>query len=177
MTESTKRGWGPFTGGQLATMVCVLALGITVSGGAWATTGSNVSNPGAVNVAGSVHASSATASSLYHHWTSVCFTCYTEVASPPSGKSLVITSLWVNTQAAAGDTAEFYLNKTPLLRGARCSEGTFTQVASVTSITEGLQSIPMPNGLAIPAGEALCALGSDGGVSALETTFAFGYVS
>jgi hypothetical protein len=51
--HGSKRGWGPFTGGQLTVMVCVVAVVVLFPVGAWALSFSNVAitDPGGVNQA------------------------------------------------------------------------------------------------------------------------------
>ena len=190
MSAVLKRGIGPFTGGQLATVVCVLVVAITFPVGAWAVTSSSVqitngssgthakvTAGGALEVAGSLTPASVAPSSLYHGATLICHGCFATLASAPAAKSLVITSLWVNAEVIAGNTTYFYLDNVPT-GGTKCLNGSFTLVAEVTSPTLGPENLPMATGLAIPAHDALCTyeLGTVSSASASEA-FVVGYTA
>jgi hypothetical protein len=170
MSGNPKRGMGPFTGGQLTTMVCVIVVAVAFPMGAWAVSGSNtfitdaqsgaratVSKSGALTVAGTVITSAAPLKSLYHGFQAVSEGAYSSVASAPAGKTLVITSLNLDEVATTGTLNDtfFALDAT----SSTCS-GSLPQIAIVTQPVVGWTSVSIPSGLVIPVHGALCAFSS-----------------
>jgi hypothetical protein len=176
------RGWGPFSGGQLTTMVCVIVAAVAFPVGAWAVSGSNVfvtdatsgahaavSSSGAVSVTGTVTANNANAKNLYENFAVTSSTLFVPVAQPAAGKALVITSLEFNTYAGAAQGNNLIYAVSAIDATCSFSAGV---VGYVDPASNGVTSIPIPSGLVIPANRALCVADSEGlGVTA--TTFGY----
>lgn len=180
MSTSPKRGLGPFTGGQLTTIVCFLVAAVAFPMGAWAVSGSNsfitdaksgahatVSKSGALNVAGTVIAGAAPLKDMYHSWTGI-YSTGVAIATAPAGHSLVVTSLNLDVAGILGKYtgAFFELDST----GTSCS-GNNPRVAEISYATVGWTSVSIPSGLDIPPNGALCASSADDAFASV-----FGYV-
>jgi hypothetical protein len=161
-------------------MVCVIVVTIAFPMGAWAVTGSNsfitdahsgahatVSKSGALSVAGTVITGAAPLNSLYHTEQAFDEEGYASVATAPTGKTLVITSLYVDAVALGDSEGETFLAVDTT--SSTCS-GSQTQAIIVTQPSIGLASVSIPSGLVIPAHGALC-----GFSSANARAFVFGY--
>jgi hypothetical protein len=168
--STDKRGWGPFSGGQLTTMFCVIVAAIAFPVAASGVAGSEVfvtdaasgaraavSSKGAVSVAGAVTANDASPKNLYRSQVSVDSAgVWAPVAVPPVGKALIITSLNINTEAPAGGTTGNFAQFDLSTIDSSCNT-LGSGVAVATPATPGVTSIPIPSGLVIPANRALCA--------------------
>jgi hypothetical protein len=176
------RGWGPFTGGQLTVMVCVIAVVALFPVGAWALSFSNVaitdpggvhqarvSATGSLSVTGSVTGSDALPTDLYQRAAFPNFGSYAPVAAPPAGKALVITSLSVDVYETPASFVQLYVSATD----ATCAAVSSAFVGFVDSSTVGLTTIPIPSGLVIPANRALCAKGGSAAVNSIVMTFGY----
>jgi len=105
--------WGPFTGRQLTTIICVVVAAALFPVGAWAVSGSNVfvtdSNSGThamVDSAGQLHAVANVAGfkSWFVSSASSLTGTYVARVTPPAGKALVVRELhldWVGADASA----------------------------------------------------------------------------
>ena len=177
-----RRGVGPFSGGQITMMVCVIVAAIAFPAGAWAVSGSNVfvadatsgvraavSSSGAVSVSGSVNANNATPKNLFQQVGYPAVDVPSPVAVPPAGKALIVTSVSVDTYLVGpGGHVDMQVSS----RDATCATAV-SRVAWVDVTAIGVQSIPIPSGLVIPANRALCA----NGVAGVGTvTMVFGYL-
>ncbi len=105
---SSGRGWGPFTGRQLTTMVCVIVAAVAFPVAASAVSGSSVfvtdstsgahakvSSTGALNVTGSVNDSLAPPASTFTYFAGATEAtgCNPVTPAVPAGKALVVTSV------------------------------------------------------------------------------------
>lgn len=113
--ERRKRGWGPFSGGQLTIIIVTLAVLMLFPVGAWALSFTNVAiiDPGGVNRAkvnasgqlsvaatGSVTATPTPPNSSYTHVVQATQgSCRPITQSVPAGKALVVTSVTVAISA------------------------------------------------------------------------------
>jgi hypothetical protein len=180
--EKSKRGWGPFTGGQLTVMVCVIAVVALFPVGAWALAFSNVAitDPGGVNqakvsaagnlnVTGSVTANNAAATNLYQRTGFPNFGSYAPVAAPPANKALVVTSLNVDVYGSGAMAVTLYVSATD----GSCAALSSALVGLFDSAAIGVTSIPIPSGLVIPANRALCARSSAPAINAAVMTFGY----
>lgn len=170
------RGWGPFTGRQLTTIICIGMVTILFPVGAWAAvSGSNVfvtdatsgvhakvSSAGALSTSGAL--SLTPTSAMYHTENLGANTCdraqCTTLAKPPTGKALAITTIEID---AWHDTAGFGGPNEYILI-ARSTDGT-CRLASLTSYVSlvepssaGSQTLTynLPGALPVPKGTALC---------------------
>ncbi len=177
-------GWGPFSGAQLTTMVCVIVAAVAFPVGAWAVvTGSNVfvtdatsgahaavSSSGALTVAGSVTSNNASPKSLYVN-SSIPGATYVPAAAPPSGKALIVTSIAVDTDGPAsfgsGSHAEFVISAAD----ATCGTQAPGLVGFVSPSALGVTSIAIPSGLVVPAKRALCVAAD--GIVAVVTVYGY----
>jgi hypothetical protein len=163
------RGWGPFSGGQLTTMVCVIVAAVAFPVGAWAVvSGSNVfvtdatsgsraavSTSGAVSVAGGVTANNASPKNLFRHW-GIPSAAYTNVGAPPAGKALVVTSIVIDTYSDPTPNSSAALSFVVSSMDATCAHQVQALITDVNPSGFGMTTIPFPSGVVIPAGRALC---------------------
>jgi len=176
------RTWGPFTGGQLTTLILAgMAAAVIVPSTVSAIdaftnvalldpdtgTTANVDTNGRLavkgSVTGTVTARPAPAADLVRGGTSVV-NCVA-VLTPPAGKALVITSIHVNVFA---NPTPGFANNVLLYSGASCAQ----LLDDVNPAGIGVTALDYGNGIAIPAGGALSAR-RQGGVQA--EVYAFGY--
>ena len=171
------RGWGPFTGRQLTTIVCVGIVTMLFPVGAWALTTTNTyitdahtHNSATVNAAGQLATSAAvsgavtaTESSPKEFWNGRLkgtppMPVATPFAAPPAGKALIVTSISINytKTASATGTLEFLLSTV----NATCSS-TGNTILEDSPTAHGVKNLTFQPGLVVPAGRALCALDSD----------------
>jgi hypothetical protein len=82
----------------------------------------------------------------------------TPIASPPSGDALIVTTIHINTYAdPTPGTGEYVLFQ--LMTGTTCTgSGVGSYLEFVNPGSVGEIDVPFSPGLAIPAGDALCAL-------------------
>ena len=163
--------WGPFTGRQLTTIVCVIAVTLLLPVAAWSATSSHVvvhsgkitiDSPVAANVAQRSQFISSGGESLLPVSPAL-------LLSPPSGKGLVITTLLMafsNVSAGGGFAMIFTANT-----GA-CSNGVNTQEWSLPA-GNGSMDAPINPGYVVPPGKVLCARSA---ASATMYASAYGYV-
>jgi hypothetical protein len=223
------RGWGPFSGGQLTTIVVTFAVLLLLPVGAWAVSFSNVAitDPGGVNqakvdggknlhaavadpagvnvakvdaknnlytatrdavsgvaarvdafgrqlaaVSGSVTATPAAASEYFHKHAGVNGT-FGAIATPPTGKALIVTSLQVDWFFAdfANDPYVIFQVSDPTCATPVEGGADFFEIDLPDKNDH--RTIPITPGWPIPAGKALCAVvGGNAQVSILT----FGYL-
>jgi len=165
-----RRGWGPFTGGQLTAIILGITLAVAFPLGAWAVTGSNVfvadSVSGktasvnalrqlSVNAAGVVTANPAPPSAMYVGYMNANDPHETACFFPPAGKALVVTE--VDLELPYGTTpAQVYLN-------AGATTKTSTQDCGYVGVeavgvrffaSHETQDVTFPSGLPIKNGHA-----------------------
>ena len=166
--------WGPFTGRQLSTMVCVLLVTIMLPVGAFAVTGNNVfvadpttgvqakvNGAGQLSAAvtGSVTATPAAPSSTFVHVAVVDFVQGSQYQSifigAPAGKALVITGISVNPYQPSfqGDTRPAIMAFRTV--GATCSAFK-SSIGALSISTASSTALAYPSGVAIGQ-HALCA--------------------
>ena len=177
MNTQHGRTWGPFTGRQLTTIVCVGIVTILFPVGAWALTTTNtyitdahthtsasVNNAGQLATSAAVSgAVTATLASPKEFWNGRLkgtppMPVPSPFAVPPSGKALIVTSITINytkTTSASG-TLSFAVSAVD----ATCSS-TGNTILEDSPTAHGVKRLPFAPGLVVPAGRALCALDTD----------------
>jgi hypothetical protein len=161
--------WGPFTGRQLTTIICVTIVMILLPVAAWSATASHVivDTPVAANVAQrSQFISTGTQKDLPNGSTSV----NGRLILPPTGKGLVVTMLHIsyfNAVANSSAVQLFYANP------ADCGGAQGATVEWALPSGSGSIDAPMNPGFVVPPGKALCARA---GVNASVGAKAYGYV-
>jgi hypothetical protein len=180
------RGWGPFSGGQLALVVCVVAVvvGFPVAATAVisgsnvfvtnATTGTHavVNSLGQLSVAatGSVTATPTPPSASYTKigGASEASGCNAVTVAVPAGKALIVTSITVDMRSVTTGPVEVLpVAATP---GTPC--GLLTSAADVSMSGSGVdQIIPFPSGFPVKAGHVvgLVMFGGSGDANAVVT--------
>jgi hypothetical protein len=182
--------WGPFTGRQLTTIICVAIVTVLLPVGAWAVTGTtsfitdhttgktatvNASGQLVTNavITGPVAAPDASPKNIYNSVGVGTGGTYAPVATPPAGQALIITSItdaWYTVNALGGnDYLEFAVSKA----NATCAT-TGSHIFTDAAGALGTKVFNLPSGLVVPAGRSLCVRNSDSanlGVS----SFAGGY--
>jgi hypothetical protein len=177
-----KRGFGPFTGGQLTLIIVAIVVAVAFPVGAWAVSGSSVfvtdQTTGKTAAVNSSHQLSVTGtvtmptgSIVRTHfaapgpdWNFVqpndCSSGCARLIKPPTGKALVVTSITADTDS--------FTNSEQIVV-ARSADGTcsaasldeFPQVIGVAGL--GHTEVDYPTaGLTVPAGKALCVLYNHG---------------
>jgi hypothetical protein len=191
-TPSTRRGFGPFTGGQLTTIIVTFAVLLLVPIGAWAVTGSNVFVTDATSgstakvdasgslqtrVKGAVSVSAPTPAIAHGNLVSptICGaadTC-TLVIAPPAGKALIVTSIHLSAwDVPTPGGGERVLFRTSV--DGTCNAGSLTDTVDVAHPGgTGDVVLTYSPGLPVQAGRALCAVTNDGALGVDIT--AWGY--
>jgi hypothetical protein len=138
--------WGPFTGRQLTTIICVVAVTLLLPVAAWSATASHVivDAPVAANVA---QRSQFIAAGTYK----TLNTGGVQLIAPPSGKGLVITTFHFSFWAGSGLTyVHMYVGNNS------CVTENFPQ-EWVLPTAAGSIDAPISPGYVVPPGKALCA--------------------
>ena len=176
-----QKHFGPFTGRQLTTIVCVLAVTIAFPVGAWATvagspvfiadnhTGAHAAVDATDNLQTKVNGGNlvAVAAAPTNQVNAIASTFGGGCAplfSVPAGKAFVLTSLTmsVNTPATTSSTL------VGIYASATCGATTISQIAFDPN-SHGTFAEPFPSGLAITAGHELSAVVSGTGASPYVT--------
>ena len=161
------RGWGPFTGRQLTTIICIALVTILFPVGAWAVTGSNVfitsastgahaavSSTGALSVTGSVNANQALPASTFTSFSGAAESTGCNRVTPPvpAGKALVVTS--VNVAVSFVTTGPVFVAVDAASGASPC--GAIESVdESYVPGTKTSEDVQIPSGVAIKAGHAV----------------------
>ena len=179
------RGWGPFSGGQLTTIIVAIAVvaGFPFAAGA-VTPGTSVfvtdptsavqakvSTAGALNVSGSVSANNASPMNLYQLYSNPGASVWNLVAAPPTGKALIITSVVVDTSSVTPALSQEVIFDVSTTDASCATVG--SQLVHIHPATIGATTIPIPSGFVIPAKRALCAEGTH---NIISNTFVYGYL-
>ena len=171
--------WGPFTGRQLTTIICVVAVAALFPVGAWAVSGSNsfitdastgshasVDSSGQLKVVGNVAGpKSWVASNLV-----LLTNNYTPRVTPPAGKAFVLRQIhldWFGVTASADPWFAW------AIADPACGTivGSFTEVVDLPNDQDS-RVVTFDPGWIVPAGKALCAVKSGTGSFQFK---AFGY--
>jgi hypothetical protein len=186
------RGWGPFSGGQLTIIVVTFAVLLLFPLAAFAVTGNNVFVTDATSgvrakvdangnlrsfVNGSVTATPTQPNGSYFAATQVALLADSandiDIAGPPTGKALMLTSISVDVSSLPTPNGTLYLHRR--IGGTACSNGTADRnIGRFTPISRGLQTISMPSGVPIPNGDRVCIYWSGGG-TVQAGVMAYGY--
>jgi hypothetical protein len=161
------RGWGPFTGRQLTTIICVGLVTILFPVGAWAVTGSNVfitnastgahaavTSGGALTVTGSVNANQAQPASTFTYFSGASETSGCNRVTPPvpAGKALVVTS--VNVAVNAVTTGPVFVVVDAATGASPC--GAIESVdESYVAGAKTSEDVQIPSGVVIKPGHAV----------------------
>ena len=189
--QSTERGrgWGPFTGRQLATIIVALIVMLLLPVGAWAASGSNVfvtdsgsGNRATVNGAGALTVSQAPPKKFFVSAQTpniaVGAGVYTPLATPATQTALVITQINVDIEKITTPGPTFWVKFAISKSDATCNSvvqyHTYTPLARVTPATSGVTTLPFQPGIVVPVGRSLCVAQGDPSVILSEVA-AFGY--
>lgn len=172
------RGWGPFSGGQLATVIIAVVVMAMLPVGAFAVvSGSNAfvtdattGKHAAVNSAGALTVAPAATNALF---TGIAinfatFTC-ASVVTPPAGKALVVTSIEVSYLGSTG--AEFEVTATTT---AACGGFNLRDLYS-GKVSGGptTLNVPFGSGVAIKNGNSIAVSANGNGTTRV---YVYGYL-
>jgi hypothetical protein len=189
------RGWGPFTGRQLTTIICVGLVTILFPVGAWAVSGSNVfvtdihsGDHAAVNsagqlqthpngtqtvagsvtaaVSGSVTATPSPPSAMYHEFAGGNVNDCIPIATAPVGEATVLTSIHVTAGVGISGTVR-------LAASANCASQTLDFAAM--SSADGQRDFEFPSGLPVANGHHLYVQVKEASGSPDVGVYSFGY--
>jgi hypothetical protein len=186
--SGTAKTWGPFTGRQLTTIICVLLVTILFPVGAWAVTSTNVfigdphnSNHAAVGSDGSLQThinggapgNLAATSQFVETATQGIAISQTKIYAPPAGKELILTDLHFDWFAVvAADDPFVYVQ----VGDATCSTVTpSTRQVFDFATGQDHEQVGFTPGFVVPAGKSLCMLRGGTSTGALEASV-FGYL-
>jgi len=171
MSTEPGRGWGPFSGRQLTTIICVGMVTVLFPVGAWAVTASStyvtdahthksaaVNTAGQLAVSGPVTASVASPKNFFNGTARGTGPIPAPVAAPPAGQALIITSVTLDYTKAAPSTQSLALSvsTTDATCGTR-AQAIFEETPSAT----GARVLTFQPGIVVPAGRAFCVEDSD----------------
>jgi hypothetical protein len=182
------RGWGPFSGGQLAAIIIAVVVMVMLPVGAWAVSGTSVFVTDAVNgthatviPTGQLNVGEAAPKNFIIGAVDpglvVGSGTFTPVLTADSTHALVITSalidVYTDATPGAGDAIALAVSRT----NATCSsvvQNGFTFAAVVNPGSIGATDLPFQPGIVIPASRSLCAANFDEANLSAEV-HAFGY--
>lgn len=185
-SSTTTKTWGPFTGRQLTTIICVLIVTVLFPVAAWAVTGSHVfiTDPrnghyGAVDTAGNVQVKVnggvdvAPPTQFVESHQITLVGSYLPILTAPAGKDLVVTTIdedWSGDNLATASYAEI-----TVANGGTCASPSFALEYFFDLPTgAGSHDFHLTPGYVVPSGKSLCALKA--GTSNPEVFLgAFGY--
>ena len=191
-SSKSRRGFGPFSGGQLTVIVVTLATLLLFPMGAWALSFTNVSiiDPGGANrakvnssgqvsasIVGSVDATPAAPQlSATKGWrgTFASDNLYQTVYTVPSNHAYVINSIDVSVKDKPGPNPLTVL----VWATTNCDASSYSYAAvgnglvgHLVFLAPGRQTITLPAGLTIAAGHRLCSTAFDGYVDGTNTLY------
>jgi hypothetical protein len=177
-TTPTKT-WGPFTGRQLTTIICVVAVMALFPVGAWAVAGSNsfvtdatTGKHATVDSEGQLHvvANVAGAKSWVRSGANSLSNSYAVRVTPPAGKAFVLRQLhldWFGADAAADP----YISWGVGVPTCVSMDNSSIELVDLSSGQDN-RVVTFDPGYIVPAGKALCALKHGNGTFYLN---AYGY--
>ena len=165
-----RKGWGPFSGGQLTAIIITFAVLLLFPVGAWALTFSNVAitDPGGtyqakVNSLGQLSTSAtvsgsvtpAAPSSMVLRTGGISSGIHSIFTGSPTGKALVITSLTVSYDYNLGAVPPRAVTVTLWAVGVTCSTSAQVIGSATTSAPQPM-TLPFPTGVSVGPNRALC---------------------
>jgi hypothetical protein len=185
------RGLGPFSGGQLTTIIIAIVLAVALPVGAWAVSGTTVFVTDSVsgktasvnarrqlNVAasGSVTATPTPPSASFDQFSVVAEDqmCEPVISTVPTGKALIVTSVTVDVRV--GTTGPFAVYLYAATPGSPC--GTVIADLDISEVPGAghSEAIPFPEGLPIKAGHIVGVLLNGGSEDAQAYVNTKGYL-
>jgi hypothetical protein len=165
------RGWGPFSGRQLTTIIVTVVVMAMLPVGAYAVasgTNSFITDPSSnaharVNGSGQLNVSAAGAKTFFQKNTFGVLATPTAIATPPAGRALVITSIAIDTWDAAVTGTSEYLALQMSTTNSTCSLLSLSPDWTYGLNPGGVGStvVPFNPGVVVPAGRSLCATNND----------------
>jgi hypothetical protein len=182
-----RRGWGPFSGGQLTAIIMTLTVVIGFPVAAFAASGSNVFITdstshvhASVNSAGELNVAEASPLSFVtgtKNLEAIPTNTWAPLVAPSSSHALVITSIAVDTFSVAtpgaNQNVDFAVSASDASCAALVTPGGLG-VADINPGSVGETVIPFQPGIVVPANRALCVKNTDN-VHLGAEAYAYGY--
>lgn len=187
--RAARRGWGPFTGGQLTIIIVAVVVMMLLPVGAWALSASNVivsdANSGAhatVNAAGALTVNVASPKTFFMNSTlpeqHVSAGLYTPVAVAPPNHALVITSVAIDILKVTTPDQVRNVGVAVSKTDATCNSVVLPNgdpPILFNPADRGAIDYQFQPGIPIPSGRALCARAGGAISDFLSDVSAFGY--
>jgi hypothetical protein len=186
LEQGTRRTWGPFTGGQLTTIIVAIVVMALFPVGAWAASGSNAfvtdavsGQHASVNSTGALNVAQSSPKSFFSAATLASQSSFEPVFVADASHAFIVTSVVVNVLDDTAVGAARKLRLAVSKKNGSCDNLAFDPQSNIAPIYftpsgVGTEVEPFQPGFVVPAHRALCVANSDP-LTVEADVFAYGF--